>query len=261
MLAVRALVPTAAWAFAAEGHRIVGAIAEAHLCPSAHAWLAPLLDGTDLGSAGVWADAVRDDPAWAHTTPWHYVNVGDREPLAAALQRGPDNVLAAIERFERELADVRRPLAERQTALRFFVHFVADVHQPLHVGRTGDRGGNDVAVRLGAEEASLHEVWDGRALLAREGLGTRDLAAAIGALARGEARSWQETLPRDWAEESRAWRPVVYDLPQGRSPIRLTPRYVVTARNVLSLRLAQAGVRLAGRLNRQACPGDAPANR
>lgn len=251
-------LPARALAFSAEGHRVVGAIAEQHLCAGAREYLAPLLEGTTLANAGTWADAVRDDPAWAHTKAWHYINVGDREPLARAMGGPQGDVLTAMAAAERDLADRRLPRDRRAAALRFFVHFVADVHQPLHVGRAEDRGGNDVEVRWGREAMSLHEFWDGRALLESQKLDAADLAAAIGALATGQIGAWQVGGPADWAEESRAFRPLVYDLGAAAGGGGLSKRYVAAARNVVDLRLAQAGVRVAGRLNRLGCPGQVP---
>jgi hypothetical protein len=250
--------PACALAFSADGHRVVGAIAETYLCAEARDYIAPLLQGNTLANAGVWADAIRDDPAWEHTKPWHYINVGDREPMERAMGGSQGDVLTAIAASERELADRRLPLPRRAEALRFLVHFIADVHQPLHVGRAEDRGGNDVEVRWGGNTMSLHEVWDGRLLLASERLGASDLAAAIAALAVGEEARWQASGPLDWAEESRAFRPLVYHLGAASRRGRLSDGYVTSARNVVSLRLAQAGVRVAGRLNRLACPGARP---
>ncbi len=255
LLATSGWWPAPASAFSADGHRVVGAIAESRLCAQTRAWLAPLLSGNDLASAGVWADAIRDDPAWVEAKAWHFIDVDDREPLARAMHASTGNVLAAIDRFEFELADRTLAVEKRAVALRFFVHFVADVHQPLHVGRPGDRGGNDIDVRWGEARMSLHELWDGRLLLASEGLGAQDLAAAVGALAVGQEAAWQASGPIAWAEESRGYRPLIYDLARRRTPARLADRYIIGARNVLSLRLAQAGVRLAGRLNRLGCPG------
>jgi hypothetical protein len=252
--------PGLAQAFSAQGHRVAGAIAEGYLCEEARAYLAPLLDGNTLANAGVWADSIRDDPARAHTKPWHYINIGDREPMAGAMHSRIGNVLTAIGQSERDLANLRLPLAKRAEALRFFVHFVADVHQPLHVGRLEDRGGNDIGVRWGKGPMSLHEFWDARALLAAEHLGAAGLASAVGPLAIGQETQWQASGPVDWAEESRGFRRLVYDLPKARDPAHLTDRYIAAARNVVSLRLAQAGVRVAGRLNRLACPG-APAQK
>lgn len=242
----------AALGFSASGHRVVGAIADSYLCPEARAYIAPLLNGASLASAGVWADTIREDAVWAHTKPWHYINVGDHEPMEKAAG-GSLNVLSAIAQSEKELADVSLSLERRAEALRFYVHFVADVHQPLHVGRAEDHGGNDISVRWRGGASSLHELWDAHALLALDGLDERDEATAIGALAVGQEAHWQEGGPMNWAEESRALRLVVYDLPDGRGRLRLSDRYVTAARNVVRLRLAQAAVRLAGRLNRLAC--------
>lgn len=247
-------VQPAAFAFSAEGHRVVGEIAEARLCGETREWLAPLLEGNTLANAGVWADAIRDDPAWEHTRGWHYVNIGDEAPLAPLLRARAGNLLTAIRDAERDLADAGLPLARRAEALRFFVHFVADVHQPLHVGREADRGGNEIGIRRGAERMTLHELWDARDLLRAERLPTRELASAIGALAVGQERAWQASAPLDWAAESRAWRPVIYALPPGPGRVTVSAAYVAAARNVVALRLAQAGVRLAGRLDRLGCP-------
>lgn len=250
----------AAHGFGAEGHRVVGEIAEARLCAGARAWIAPLLDGNSLANAGTWADSIRDDPAWRHTRDWHFINVADGESLEQAMARPGGNVLRALASARRDLADTRLPRARRAEALRFFVHFTADLHQPLHVGLEVDRGGNDIPVRWGRRELSLHEFWDASALLHAQGLDLAGLAASIGALASGQEAAWQASGPQDWARESLALRPRVYALPAGGGRLRLDPQYVATARNLVSLRLAEAGVRLAGQLNQLGCPGAAAAN-
>jgi hypothetical protein len=251
------VVHAAAVAFGPTGHRVAGMVAESHLCPQARQYIEPLLDGTTLANAGVWADWIRADPAWAHSKPWHYINVADTEPLEKAMRAG-DNVLIALARFELELADERLSRERRAEALRFFVHLLADVHQPLHVGRAEDRGGNDIDVAWRSKRQTLHALWDAEWLLERDRLTTPEVARSIGSLAIGEAQHWQASDALAWAEESRRFRPLVYALPgAGRSAtIPLDAAYLATARNVLSLRLAQAGVRLAGRLNRIADCGD-----
>ena len=255
MCLISVVSPARAWG--PTGHRIVGAIAEAQLCPQTRAYLEPLLEGATLANAGVWADAIRDDPAWSYTRPWHFINVGDDQPLAQAKSSPPGNVLTAIDQTGRDLANTRLPREKRAAALRFFVHFVADVHQPLHVGRKGDHGGNDVEVRFGKDRRSLHSLWDAEWLLRWDGLELNDNAAVIGALTTTEAPRWRGGSTLDWAEESRAFRALVYALPpagQG-GLIRLDDRYLAAARNVVALRLAQAGTRLAERLNALGCPG------
>jgi hypothetical protein len=246
--------PLPALAFGPTGHRVAGIIADAHLCLQARRYIEPLLDGTTLANAGVWADGIRDDPAWRHSRPWHYINAGDEEPFAQAMKNSAGNVLTALSRYEQELANDRLPRERRAEALRFFVHFLADLHQPLHVGRAEDRGGNDIGLAWRGERGSLHSLWDAEWLLERDRLTLPDAARAIGSLAAGQRSSWQMGSTLDWAEESRALRPLVYALPAAapEGVIRPDDAYLVMARNVVSLRLAQAGVRLAWRLNRLA---------
>jgi S1/P1 Nuclease len=251
------LAPLAAAAWGPTGHRIVGLIAESRLCPDTRRYLEPLLDGATLANAGVWADVIRSDPAWAYTKPWHYINVGDTEDIAVAAREHPPNVLSAIADAERQVADRKLPREVRAQALRFFIHVLADVHQPLHVGRAEDRGGNELEVLIfGRTRRTLHALWDAEFLLDWDALDLEDNAAAIGALALNQAAAWQGREPLQWAEESRAYRPLVYALPaagpDGRIP--LDDRYLVTVRGIAHLRLAQAGIRLAERLNRLGCP-------
>lgn len=243
-------------AFGPTGHRLAGTIAQHHLCAPAAAGLAPLLGGWSLATAGLWADMIRGDPAWERARAWHYLDVEDNGSLALAARRSGDNALAALVRFEARLADEQLPLAARQEALRFVVHLVADLHQPLHVGRPGDRGGNLVLVRWpdarGPLPVTLHAVWDGEVLLAGEA-GAPWVAAAYPLYA------WTRDPPETWAGESRALRSLVYALPPGPVPT-LEPGYVDQARQLLRLRLVQAGLRLAARLNAaMGCPRVEPA--
>ena len=169
------------------------------------AYIAPLLEGSSLANAGVWADTIRDDPAWAHTRPWHFINVGDDEPLSRAMRNPQGNVLTAIEQSERDLVNQALPRERRAVALRFLVHFVADVHQPLHVGRAEDRGGNDIEVRWGEDRLTLHEFWDARGLLESEGLRPKDLGRA-------------DRRPGDWRGSTLAGRPRHWTGPRSPGP-------------------------------------------
>jgi len=225
-------------------------MAEYRLCDDARREIDRLLDGGSLGKAGRWPDWIRSRPEWKHTRPWHYINVGDREPIATV---AGDNVLYAIDRFRRELADRTLPLSRRAEALRFLAHFIADVHQPLHVGRRGDRGGNEISVRLEDRRTNLHAVWDGEFLLrraARNYAGDRQ-ARALMALTAHQIEQLEADGPADWARESQALRPEVYafEAPAAGSALVLDGVYLDRALELINMRLAEAGVRLAGQLN------------
>jgi hypothetical protein len=253
--AVVAAWPTAAAAFGPSGHRVAGHVANRYLCAETRAALEPLLAGMTLAEAGLWPDAIRRVPEWEHTRPWHYINVPDGGAVPRAAAGTTDNVLAVLARFERELGDRTLPARQRGIALRFVVHFVADIHQPLHVGREADRGGNGVPVTVDGEETNLHALWDGEPLRPAPGIAPRDWARRLPRPSAAEVARWQAAGPVAWARESLALRPRVYALRPGPGPVAPDPAYLAGARATVEQRLLMAGVRLAGRLDRVLGPG------
>jgi S1/P1 Nuclease len=238
-----------ALAFGPSGHRVAGHIAARYLCADTRVALTPLLAGMTLAEAGLWPDAIRRQPEWEHTRPWHFINVGDRSSVARAARRNPDNVLAALARFESQLADRSLTSRQRGIALRFVVHFVADIHQPLHVGRMEDRGGNLVSVLVQGRATNLHALWDAEPLRPPGGKGPREWAGSLPWPSARELSRWQRAGPVAWARESQALRPQIYDLGEGGDPLVVPGPYLAQARATVDRRLVQAGVRLAGRLN------------
>lgn len=166
------LLPCTAFAWSADGHRIVGHLADAELTPAARAQVARLLAGepdTTLAGVAPWADRLREeDPVRGKATaPWHYVNFKGRCTFDPANCKGGDCVVGAINRNFLILSDTRKPLAERRDALKFLVHFVGDVHQPLHASPRDDRGGNQDQVNWQGKGTNLHSIWDGTLLKTR----------------------------------------------------------------------------------------------
>jgi nuclease S1 len=254
------LLPPPAAAWGKLGHRLVGALAADELTPAARAEVARLLAGEPeptLAGISTWADDLRaNDPGLGRrSAPWHYVNIGEAGCRYRADDACPggDCVVEAIRTRAAVLADRSRDDAERLQALKFVVHFIADVHQPLHAGFARDRGGNTIQVRVptafippwaeGNPGSNLHAVWDG-GLLHSAGL---DEAAYLSHL-----RALPLALPvlRDplpppagrWAEESCA---IV--LREGFLPARaeLGTDYYATWRPLADERLRAAGSRLA----------------
>jgi hypothetical protein len=140
-------------------------IAEARLTDKAQVGVKELLGDAGLSDAEVvsWADEVRRERK--ETAPWHYVNIPidatGYDPVKHG--NGGENVIDAIERFAKVLADKTAPKEDRVEALKFLIHFVGDLHQPLHCAeRNGDKGGNGRLVFFpGRKKAvSLHAVWD-----------------------------------------------------------------------------------------------------
>ncbi|MBV8685627.1 MAG: S1/P1 nuclease [Alphaproteobacteria bacterium] len=248
-LAVAALAALAssssAFAWGKTGHRTVAAIADRGLSAEARAHVRLLLGSESLDEAATWPDDMRSDPDpfWQATaTPWHYVTVGGSDYDAAPPE---GDAVTALRHFRAVLLDPRASLAEKQTALRFIVHLVGDLHQPLHAGAPGDRGGNAVKVTFAGKPTNLHSVWDS-GLVDDEQLSFTELAERLERRTTPEeVIAWSDPDPLDWIRESVAIRPSVY--PQGTTELGWD--YIYKFRPVMERRLQQGGVRLAAYLN------------
>ena len=249
--------PALAWGV--KAHRIVADLAARDLTPAARGQVQALLAGEPdptLPGIANWADELRENDAvrGRATAPWHYLNFPRRQGEYVPARDCPDGncVVAAIERQRTTLVDASRPLAERREALKFLVHFVGDVHQPLHAAFADDLGGNRHQLHFAEEGTNLHKVWD-RTLVAQRGLEAPAYADFLHA---------QPTLPRDrtrrcpravehWAVESCliASRPDFYP-PTG----NLDPGYLLRQQPVADRRLREAARRLARVLNESLAP-------
>jgi hypothetical protein len=225
----------------------VALVAATLLTPAAQSQVAQLLGPTTtLAEVATWADDIRKERPQTRT--WHYVDDPQSVPQYADLSQCPDNcALVALHTTRRDLADPQTDQTTRAEALKWVVHLVADLHQPLHAGNAADRGGNGVKVNFFGDRTDLHWVWDSkiidRAYPNPEVL--RDQVAAL--VAASDHRQWETSGPEDWAEEShRAAIAVAYALPPNGE---IGDAYVAKALPVITERLAEASVRLAWVLN------------
>lgn len=242
-------LPLTASAWGPVGHRTVAGLAQERLPEPVRQQVRQLLqpdNESTLVDVATWADDLRDtDPGrYRSTGKLHYVNFSSAqcryEPQRDC--RKGECVVAAIERYQRILADRSRSREERADALRFVVHFVADAHQPLHASFKPDKGGNSMQLRYGRENWNLHGVWDSL-VLKSSGRRWPELVRELGAgLPRADA-----TTPAQWAEESCL---AVRDggiYPDGN---RIDEAYLQRALPLAEKRLQQAAARLADMLER-----------
>lgn len=274
----------AAHAWGDEGHRVVSLVAQHYLSARTQARVQALLaqdrsaltDDRSMASEATWADHYRDSDRngarrrYEHTWRWHFVDLELQDPdLASACFGEPplppgvpasvgparDCVVDKIDEFEAELASPRTAPAERLLALQFLLHFVGDLHQPLHAADDRDAGGNRVHVSARGEHAgNLHHYWD-TVFVAELGDSAPQVAYALTErIGPRELAMWRRGRPSDWAVESFGLaRRVAYGElppPTARGGYRLPARYMRDARAVVALQLSRAGVRLAELLNR-----------
>ena len=253
--AAACLLPSPALAWGKTGHRVVAAIADTQLSGLARAHIREILGGAEsLDEAANWPDEMRSAPGefWQKTaTPWHYVTLNgiiyDHAPPEG-------DALQALNHFRSVLQDPNASRADKQMALRFVVHLVGDLHQPLHVGKCCDKGGNDVKLTWFGKPTNLHAVWDSQ-LGDEEQLSSTELAAKLERhISDQDVVAWWDVNPRDWISESAEIRDTLSPgrakkkAKKGQQP-DLSYAYVYKFTPVMEQRLKQAGVRLAAYLN------------
>jgi len=251
VLSFSVCAPAAAWG--ALGHRLIARLAEGDLTPKARAQIALLLAGEEkptLAGIANWADDLRKgDPGLGkRSAPWHYVNIAEHDCryLIARDCPGGDCVVEAIRAQAAILADTSRPLEERRQALKFVVHFVGDVHQPLHAGYAHDKGGSGFQTHYRGKGSNLHSVWDS-GLLNTARLDEQDYLQRLRALPRPAIGAIALPVPSArWASQSCAiaTAPGFYP-PQA----TLQDDYYAHHRPQAERQLRLAGARLAQLLN------------
>lgn len=289
--------PANAWSH--TGHYAIGAAAQALLAdeaPAVERQIRQLLaaDETNTLTAktmaddAFWADAIEKDPTIRTATRrWHFVLLAfDAPDLTAACHRPTrlpnpkfatagqpnDCIVTKITQFADEVHPGTPP-AERLVAVRFLLHLVGDVHQPLHTIDRADQGGNCTAIQLpGGEPVSLHAYWDDHtvrsALAAQREAAGRRLTALVRQIPPATRAEWIRSSPDAWALEShQAAKATAYRDITGASPARrgvtlkshgdtpgrcpsidlytMKPDYAAAASQVALDRMQRAAVRLA----------------
>ncbi len=257
-------LPTQSLAWGREGHHIIALIAESRLSENAKTQIAALLGTQTLAEASTWPDEIRKDHP--ETAGWHYVDIplaasffdehdcfqpDAAHPAAAANTDHHNCAVDRIDMFARIVRDPSQPKAERADALKYLIHFVSDLHQPMHALAEG-RGGNDNhIVQFGNSNCgtdhpcNLHGLWDS-GLIEHAEPNEQAYAHRIELLiARDRLDLVPEGTPRDWANESHLAAAGAY-LPNGGVADQV---YFDHEISVVDRRLALAGLRLANMLN------------
>lgn len=237
--------PALAWG--PLGHRVTGQIAQQHLTPRAAAAVKSILGAEDLPEASTWPDEMRSnpDPYWQKTAnPFHYVTVppGKRYDQIGAPPEG-DSV-TALQQFAATLRDRSATREQRQLALRFAVHIIGDLQQPLHAGNGTDKGGNDLRVRWFSKDTNLHAVWDSDLPLEKALSYTEYATWLMRRLQPADIKAWSSPDPQVWIAESAELRDRIYPTEN-----RLGFDYIYQNAPVVDRRLTQGGLRIAAWLN------------
>lgn len=236
-----------------EGHDLVARLAAAHLTSVAAARVAEILGpGVTMQSISSWADQIRRERP--ESGPWHYVDIPIDKPhldMARDCPKG-DCVLGKIEDFKKVVVNPSATPIQRKEALMFLVHFVGDMHQPLHCSDNKDKGGNDVKIDFFGRPSNLHSVWDS-GLLGRMGQEDALFAVYSKDLTDKAAKKLGKGSVKAWAEQShKLAQKVVYgELPKAPAggQVSVNAMYEVVSDPVIQAQIERAGARLATLLN------------
>ena len=246
------MMPGPVWAWGRIGHRVTAGMAEYRLTTAALAAVRNILGpGVSLADASTWADEQREIE---ESYRWHFVNVplsADRYDSRYCSSKGC--VVNKIEDFIRVLQNPKTARLQKQLALRFLIHLIGDLHQPLHVGDNNDQGGNLLQVRFFGVGSNLHHVWDSQ-IMDRHTRNEKVWLWDFDFVANPKmVAEWSKGSPEDWATESLLIAREAYRIPGSnkvmRSGARLGNEYYRFALPIIRTQLAKAGIRIAFVLN------------
>ncbi|NIS84022.1 MAG: S1/P1 nuclease [Nitrospinaceae bacterium] len=232
------------------GHRLVAHVAELNLDPEVRIRIRREFNIKHLASVANWADGVKKSKHPPDVL--HYTNIAFGQRTYRQERDCPRKrcVTEKIKEYQRMLADTGQPWIKRWEALKFLVHLVADVHQPMHLGYARDRGGNDIPVIWRGRRSNLHKVWDSGFIALRGGTEWQYARILSRLIPPARKKDWSRGSSEDWTNESRA---LVLDygyaleFEGGR---RLSSAYIQRGRKIIERQLQRAGMRLAYVLNR-----------
>jgi hypothetical protein len=234
------------------GHRTIGAIAQNHLSKNAQSAVKELLGTATLADVSTWADEVRSKPEYKHTGSWHYANL----PLGLSYDSfvvrvkamGPDNVYGAVQKCESVLHSASTSKDEKVGALKFLVHFIGDLHQPMHVSRAEDKGGNTIQLNYEGKGTNLHSLWDTE-LIETQKLSYEELAKKYDHLSNNQIKAWSADPLVKWMWESYQVSSDLYAEVDAMKSRAIGDEYYKKHIDIIQERIEKAGIRLAGTLN------------
>ncbi|HZY78221.1 MAG TPA: S1/P1 nuclease [Cyclobacteriaceae bacterium] len=232
------------YGWGSTGHRATGMIASNHLNKKAKKKIEALLGTESLAMVSTWMDDIRSDSTYDYTHDFHWVTVETGQAYDQSKKNPNGDVIMTIERLITELKSGKLDRVTEIQNLKFLVHLIGDIHQPLHVGCCDDQGGNKVQVKWFGGNSNLHRVWDSDMIDGTK-LSYSELAEWAGKTDDATIKRLQSGGVRDWAKESMSYRERVYAVGKGNLGYEYSYKNLPLVRE----RILAAGVRLAGVLN------------
>ncbi len=228
------------------GHRVVGEVAEVYLGRKAKKEIKKLLDGQSLALASTYADEIKSDERFRGFSPWHYVNFSFDKKYGEETPSEFGDLITGIEKCIEVLKSETSTKNDKTFYLKLLIHFFGDLHQPLHVGRGEDKGGNDIQVQWFRNGSNLHRVWDSN-MIDNFGMSYTELSSNLPSLTKTQRKQMQEGTLLDWVYESQTLAKKVYSSVNVGE--KLSYNYMYDHFGTVKEQLLKGGVRLAKILN------------
>ncbi|MGB2758378.1 MAG: S1/P1 nuclease, partial [Maribacter stanieri] len=228
------------------GHRVVGEVAEQHLTKKAKRAISELLEGESLAAVANFGDEIKSDRAYRKFSAWHYVNIPFGKTYAEIEKNEYGDLVQGVNTCLEIIKDKNSSKEDKAFYLKFLVHLIGDLHQPMHVGREEDKGGNDIQLQWFGSGTNLHRVWDSN-LINENGMSFTELASEYPKMSKQQIKFLQDGSLLDWVEESHLLAEKLYASVEPGE--KLSYRYSYDWWDTAANQLQKGGVRLAAVLN------------
>lgn len=224
------------------GHRAVGEIATQHLSKRIQRKIKQILNGQSLAMVSTFADDIKSDRKYREFYTWHYVNLNDDETYETSKKNPKGDLVTGIQKCKQVLMDKNSSKADKAFYLKMLVHLVGDLHQPMHVGRVTDKGGNDFKLKWFYKSSNLHRVWDSN-MIDSFNMTYTELATNVDVLSKAQVRELQKGSLVDWVNESKVLAQKIYRSAKPEENLRY--RYMYDHFEMVRTQLQKGGIRLA----------------
>jgi len=230
----------------ATGHRTIGKIAQDYLKGKTKRAISELLDGQSLALVSTFGDDIKSDKRYNEFYTWHYVNMPFGVKYEDSKKNPTGDLVTGIEMCKEVIKDENSTKEDKVFYLKMLVHLMGDLHQPMHIGRAEDKGGNTIQVQWFNRGTNLHRVWDSD-MINHYQMTYSELAENSDKISKEQVKFLQKGTIVDWANETQTYAVKAYA--STNSGEKLGYRYMYDNFGLVRSQLQKGGIRLAKVLN------------
>jgi nuclease S1 len=230
----------------ATGHRVVGEIADNYLKTSTKRKIKKLLKGKSLAFSSTFADEIKSDKRYNDFYTWHYINMSLDSNYEDSEKNPNGDLATGIAYCKKIIENKNSSNDDKAFYLKLLIHFIGDLHQPMHIGLVDDKGGNDFKLQWFYKDSNLHRVWD-KEMINSYNMSYIELAENADVLTKNQVKAIQKGTIVDWINETHVLTRKVYASVNEGDNLRY--RYSYDHFETVRSQLQIAGIRLAKVLN------------